>query len=116
MNIRKRLFGYIVPLSLADLLGALLLSNAFSSVALTIRTAPFCSADAGGAAPEHYEKTTSAAGACSIGRWLQFVLNDRGERAAASMNSPPTLLSFDFMVMLDNQQHVVTEQWLRQTW
>ena len=117
MTLRKRLFWLFVPLLLLTLLSAFWLSERIllSRFDSQDRSLLFNDAERLRSALDYMLKNNLNLLSTYSG-WddsYEFILGNRPDFARSNLDEQSlALLNFDFMVFLDNQQHVVTEQWL----
>ena len=117
MTLRKRLFWLFVPLLLLTLLSAFWLSERIllsrfdhQDRALLLNDAERLRSALNFMLKNNLNLLSTYSG------WddsYEFMLGNRPDFARSNLDEQSlALLNFDFMVFLDNQQHVVTEQWL----
>lgn len=117
MTLRKRLFWLFVPLLLLTLLSAFWLSERIllSRFDSQDRSLLFNDAERLRSALDFMLKNNLDLLSTYSG-WddsYEFMLGNRPDFARSNLDEQSlALLNFDFMVFLDNQQQVVTEQWL----
>lgn len=117
MTLRKRLFWLFVPLLLLTLLSAFWLSERIllSRFDSQDRSLLFNDAERLRSALDFMLKNNLNLLSTYSG-WddsYEFMLGNRPDFARSNLDEQSlALLNFDFMVFLDNQQQVVTEQWL----
>ena len=117
MTLRKRLFWLFVPLLLLTLLSAFWLSERIllSRFDSQDRSLLFNDAERLRSALDYMLKNNLNLLSTYSG-WddsYEFMLGNRPDFARSNLDEQSlALLNFDFMVFLDNQQQVVTEQWL----